>query len=949
MLQKSLVYLDAQSSTANGFLFGVKVDFLPDFLLDHTLLGKEQRDRLQEHFIRWNQFISGLWREQEDVTYALRFDLNQIHKRIDIYLLGKLKSENTPELENQADILLQDVERMLELFGFEAQLLTEKELKISLENYKYRYCLEVCQEEVKTFLREDTPIMGKKTNSSDQEFSLPHEFIYHNSETKNPINPLLFYGIRPWWGAGGTFLTPFNAIASQKFAVSVLILITPTTLKPEEEKLMAEVARQTESLAQMQGRGMNFANAQVNPSQNKTEPQLRWESRLYASNLRRLNYPFLCTLFCFSDDKATAQQVASAFAGSIREEQQIQPPLGENEIIHSGAEIFIYENASYLQKVSQYLIFAPLIHSLHSKKAPHDSLRRFRYLMDARGVAQVFRFPISVEGGVPGIPVKQRPPDFHPGSRNEQIPADAIDLGRFHVGGRAYLAKNAFTKHALITGFTGSGKSNTCLYLLDQFWRKLQIPFLVIESAKKEYRGLRNVDIFKNQLHIYTLGNENIAPLRFNPFELMDGVRVESHLGNLQTCFEGALPPIGPLPSIISEALELIYRQYGWRLTDYGKTADPRQFPTMADFYVTVEEVLAERGYQGEVKSNLEAAIKGRIKPLLMGSKGLMFDCAVSMPHLDVLFNHPVILELNDLNEQDKSLVMMFFLSILREYRELNPSQELTHITLVEEAHNVLENVVSTGNQEGGSADTKAKSVQAFCNMLAEVRAYGEGLIIADQSPEKLARDAMRNTNVQIAHQLRDADDREAIANAMIMSEEQRNFLGKCETGRAAIFYTGLQKATFIDVPVYKDKLPPIYEGKSAIENRWMGFEDDVNPRISDQQVRDYMSQFLQIPKHNNCSLCAEQCNYREQILQLAEESKLVLKNALFEFEQADDEIEAFEQLVQTILAVINIHDESKLDFVWCYTKEMWLRLRKEFLSDEKKELFMKFFIAFIN
>lgn len=943
------MYFNTESSTANGYLFGLKIAFLPDFLSDHTLLGKEQRDRLQEHFIRWNQFISGLWRDREDVTYALRFDLNQIHKSIDIYLLGKLKSANTPDAQNQAEILQQDLERMLELFGFEAQLLTEKQLKILLENYKYRYCLEVCQEEVKTFLREDTPIVGQKSNSPDREFSLPHEFIYRNPETKNLLNPFLFYGIRPWWGAGGTFLTPFNAIASQQFPLSVLVLITPTTLKPEEERLMAEVARQAESLAQMQTKGMNFANAQVNPSQNKTEPQLRWESRLYASNLRRLNYPFLCTLFCFSEDKATVQQIASAFAGSIREEQQIQPPLGENEIIPSGAGIFIYENATYLQKVAQYLAFDPLITSLHSKKAPHDSLRRLRYLMDARGVAQVFRFPISVESGVPGIPVKQRPPDFHPGSRNEQIPASAIDLGRFHVGGRAYLPKNAFTKHALITGFTGSGKSNTCLYLLDQFWRKLQISFLVIESAKKEYRGLRNVDVFKNQLHIYTLGNENIAPLRFNPFELMDGIRVESHLGNLQTCFEGALPPIGPLPSIISEALELIYRQYGWRLTDYGKTSDPRQFPTMRDFYFTVEEVLAKRGYQGEVKSNLEAAIKGRIKPLLMGSKGLMFSSAVSVPHLDILFKIPVIFELNDLNEQDKSLVMMFLLTFLREYRELNPSKELTHITLVEEAHNVLENVVSVGNQEGVGSDVKAKSVQAFCNMLAEVRAYGEGLIIADQSPEKLARDAMRNTNVQIAHQLRDARDREAIANAMIMSEEQRDFLGKCETGRAAIFYTGLQKATFIDVPVYKDKLPPTYEGKSAIENRWLGFEDEINPRISDEQVRHYMSQFIQIQANNNCSLCTDRCNYREQILQLAEESKQMFKNALWEYEQTQDNFEGFSKLAQFILKITNVNEEENLDLAWCYTKEMWLRLKKEFLPDEKKELFINFFIALMN
>ncbi len=590
----------------------------------------------------------------------------------------------------------------------------------------------------------------------------------------------------------------------------------------------------------------------------------------------------------------------------------------------------------------------------HREKAPDNALRRLRYLMDGRGAASAFRFPVSVEGGVPGIPVKQRPPDFHPGARNEEIPEDAIDLGRFHVGGRAYVSKNSFTKHALITGFTGSGKSNTSLYLLDQFWRKFQIPFLVIESAKKEYRGLRNVDVFKGKLRIYTLGNETLSPLRFNPFELIPGVRVESHLAHLQTCFEGALPPIPPLPSVLSEALEVVYRQYGWQLTDCGRhpESEPRLFPIMEDFYLVIEKVVQSRGYQGDVKSNVEAAIKGRVKPLLMGSKGKMFSSRLSNPNAADLFQYPVILELNDLNGQDKSLVMMFFLTLLREYRELHPSQDLTHITLVEEAHNVLANVDSVSSSNENQSDVKAKSIQSFCNMLAEVRAYGEGLIIVDQSPEKLARDAMRNTNVQIAHQLRDARDREAIANAMIMSEEQQNFLGKCETGRAAVFYTGLQKATFIDVPVYKDPPSPNYQEKSRIENLWQEFDEQLSPHKSDQEVRNYMQQFSVIQTEEvDCSLCCSQCEYRDRILQLAEEGKERFNQALDYFNDvADDQkSRAFQDLAQVIIQITKIQEDKKLDLAWCYTKEMWLRHEEESLEEQEKENFIDSFKDFVR
>jgi len=740
-------------------------------------------------------------------------------------------------------------------------------------------------------------------------------------------------------------------MAAQNEPMTVCILLAPTQLKPEERNLLADIARQAESLAQMQTRGTNFGNPQINPSQNKTDPQLRWESRLYAANLRRLNHPFLATIFCFSRDQSAAQQVASALASTIREEQAYEPPLGEAELIPSGAKVTAYPQSSYLQAVCQLLDFSPLLFYIHEKDAPDNTLQRLRYLIDGRGAASAFRFPISVEGGVPGIAVKQRPPDFHPGPRNQEVPSGHIDLGRFHVGGRATLSKNAFTKHALITGFTGSGKSNTSLYLLDQFWRKFRIPFLVIESAKKEYRGLRKVDVFQNLLRIYTLGDETVSPLRFNPFELIPGVRVEAHIAKLQTCFEGALPHVGPLPSVIAEGLEVIYREKGWRLTDKSRgEGELRQFPTMADFYTSVEKVLQQRGYQGEVKSNVEAAIKGRIKPLLMGSKGSMFGCSVSQPSAEELFTQPVILELNDLNEQDKSLLVMFFLTLLREYRELNPSRELTHITLVEEAHNVLGNVVSKGSEEGGTSDVKAKAVQSFCNMLAEVRAYGEGLIIADQSPEKLARDAMRNTNVQIAHQLRDAHDREAIANAMIMSEEQQDFLGKCETGRAAIFYTGLQKATFVDVPIYKDTKPPNYQGK--FEYHYYGFDENLNPHKSDDEVRVYMGHLGGVKKQDvNCSLCEGKiiCQHRDDIMKLVEYSKDDFKKACDRLKKAPNHSkqELLKQLAELILKVTNVRDEKNLDLAWCYTQELLHRYSE--YKPERKRLFMGLFKEVID
>jgi hypothetical protein len=258
---------------------------------------------------------------------------------------------------------------------------------------------------------------------------------------------------------------------------------------------------------------------------------------------------------------------------------------------------------------------------------------------------------------------------------------------------------------------------------------------------------------------VYTLGNETAVPFRLNPFELLPGVRVEAHVSRLQVCLEAAVPPIGPSASVIADALLQVYEACGWALTDSAPEPGraKRRFPQLSEFVDAAERVLAERKYEGEVLSNLTAALVGRFRPLLIRSKRRMFDTPVSAPSATELFSRPTVLELNDLNVDDKALVVMFLLTFLREHRERefrrNPATGLAHVTLVEEAHNVLENVASKGGGDGAtSADTRYKAVEAFCQMLTEIRALGEGLIIADQSPEKLAPDAMRNTNLQIAH-----------------------------------------------------------------------------------------------------------------------------------------------------------------------------------------------------
>lgn len=943
-------------------IFGFRIPYLPDFLLDHTLLEKEPHERIAEHCRRWTQFIAGLWRE-ENITYALVFEWNPQLKdasqyidkeanSIDIVLLG------CAEKGRITDEIIDAISCALQTFGFAPQKLTDEEI-IHFKPLRDGEVFEVRQRD--TRIKVDVEYIQRYYSKELDDKNL--------KELKQGV-----YAVLPWWGAGGTHLFPFQSLVAQENPVSIWILLHPVTIDEIEaecewllkrsrqlakwaedsgsnsdattttksksktegvsdgntkgtssseahsksdtktrekfvgfagEKIKGDSYSKTNTTTESQTTGSNssattgdsIAVTQGGKTFSAKDPQAKWLAEEIAVFIRKLNNPFYSAVYCISDDISAARSVANSIASAVNEEIPFDASQLEPTPRRSNAEFIKLEKEQKFAAISacQTLDFDPeKLQSSTNLKVGEP--RNLNYLVDARAAATVFRFPVNTRGGIPGIRVKQQAPEFHPGPIHLTVPKGHISIGKLSNSGEFSVKAESFKKHALITGFTGSGKTVTVLNLLHQFWIDCNIPFLVIESAKQEYRGLMGVEGFDdtNNLRIYTLGNEVCAPFRFNPFELLPGVRVEAHISRLQTCFEGALPPIGPLASLIYETLINVYKKTGWQLTDhYPQNGEKvrRSFPTMSDFAQGVEELIKLRGYAGEVLNNLKAAISGRIKPLTMGSKGKMFNTQRSNPPSDELFRIPTILELNDLNQDDKALVVMFLLTLLREYREIAASRDgkLKHITVVEEAHNVLENVQSKGSAEGGSADTRYKAVQAFCNMLAEIRALGEGLIIADQSPEKLAPDAMRNTNVQIAHQLRDSTDREAIAKAMIMDEEQRDFLGKLEPGNAAVFVTGLQKATFIKISEYypneeEKKRLKIGESqqdrKTRLQKVFRGVGFDL---VSDSRLKQYMKELtksyfeLELP-FEECKFCKAEGCHRDSMFVLAQNKELSKK-----------------------------------------------------------------------
>ena len=373
----------------------------------------------------------------------------------------------------------------------------------------------------------------------------------------------------------------------------------------------------------------------------------------------------------------------------------------------------------------------------------------------------------------------------------EQISQDeAIFLGNMVQSGKElnqkiFIDKAWLDKHIFIAGVTGSGKTTTCQRIL----KSAKLPFLVIEPAKTEYRAMLN-DM--DDLLIFTLGDERVAPFRINPFEFFPHESISSRVDMIKANIEASFDMEAAIPQIIESALYRCYEEYGWDISTSKnyKFSDPFAdgvfaFPTLSDLVRQANIVVEEQGFDERLKKDYIGSINARLQGLLVGSKAFMLNNPRSVDFADLLEKN-VVLELEEVkNGAEKSLIMGFILININEalkvkYKEYkNKGEEFRHITLIEESHRLLSKFMP------GDSPNKKLGVETFADMLAEVRTYGEALIIVDQIPNKLTPEVLKNTNTKIVHKIFAQDDKEAIGNTMALNDEQKEFLSNLETGRA--------------------------------------------------------------------------------------------------------------------------------------------------------------------
>ena len=385
-----------------------------------------------------------------------------------------------------------------------------------------------------------------------------------------------------------------------------------------------------------------------------------------------------------------------------------------------------------------------------------------------------------------------------------------INLGKiFNMGSpsknNVQLSINSLSMHTFITGSTGSGKSNTVYEMVRQL-DNFGVNYLIIEPAKGEYK---NVFGSLPSVHVYGTNPQYAELLRINPFKFSQGVHILEHIDRLIEIFNVCWPMYAAMPAVLKNAVEQSYIDCGWNLVrsknKYGKDL----YPSFVDVAKNIKTIIDTSEYDNENKGAYKGSLLTRLQSLTNGIYGMIFTC----DDIDdaELFDKKVIVDLSRVGSSEtKSLIMGMLVLKLQEHRMANATgmnEKLKHITILEEAHNLLKRTSTEQSSDGGNL--RGKSVEMLTNAIAEMRTYGEGFVIADQAPGLLDLAVIRNTNTKIIMRLPDHSDRELVGRSANLNNDQIDEIAKLPCGVAAVYQNDWVQPVLCKIPEFKGKTMP--------------------------------------------------------------------------------------------------------------------------------------------
>ena len=522
--------------------------------------------------------------------------------------------------------------------------------------------------------------------------------------------------------------------------------------------------------------------------------------------------------FSYDNDFASAESASTIFKSIMQGEESGVETSAINSWIDNSQKMKMLTNS--VCHLSHPVFWNNLTVNGENIKVENSSL------LSSKELAMLLSLPHK---SVPGFPVVEHVSLAKEVIRNNEslmkreVSLGCIfDLGKAYIENRVKLDVKSLTQHVFVTGSTGCGKSETIYKLINET-KQVGTKFLVIEPAKGEYKNVfGDVNVFGT--------NPLIMPLlRINPFSFPTGVHVLEHIDRLTEIFNVCWPMYSAMPAVLKKAMLDAYESCGWdlRLSVNRLSQGEDVYPSFLDLFLSLEKVITESACCEEVKSNYAGALLTRVVSLTIGLNGEIFS--VNELSNMVLFDENCIIDLSRVGSQEtKSLIMGILIMRLSEYRMTGantPNSALKHLTVLEEAHNILKRVSTEQSQEG--SNMAGKSVEMITNAIAEMRTYGEGFVIVDQSPTSVDKAAIKNTNTKIVMRLPDEDDRKVSGKAAGMNDKQIDEIAKLPTGVAVVYQNDWVSPVLCKIDRMENSRVIFNEQKDSILE--LNSENDIN------------------------------------------------------------------------------------------------------------------------
>ena len=676
---------------------------------------------------------------------------------------------------------------------------------------------------------------------------------------------------------------------------AVSMQLIPSTFAPEE---IAEIDRITQALDTLskgvmdQGIGnISFALAEKHAdvyryySENKTSALFAFNILIYADDSAISNISSRVFGQLSNGSKSSADlRTVNLYSNEVGKNDNFYPlPWAVNEIlVGKERNLNIWNSGQF-----------------------SNALYRLPYVITAEEAAEFFRLPIGSDRISAGLKINES------GKGNKTYSSNIINAGDITVGKLRSSTKGDtigfslkdLAKHMLVVGTPGSGKTTFSVSLLDRLWKDHNIPFLVIEPAKNEYRALvQSIP----ELQVFTPGKNFISPFVFNPFIPPKNVKLETYKSTLKTAFAAAVSMSTPLDKIFEESINNCYSDFRWLDTytvdDKGKTFN------ISDFIKCFQQTFDEIGYTGDAKNI------GRAGVVRLNSLVNLFDNYFSIPIEDIL-KKPTIIELAAIENSDqKALIIALLLLSILAYVNSNYIGEggLKNVILLEEAHVLLDADTNAGQ---GDANPSAIAQGLVKRMLAEIRSYGVGLVIADQSPRKVSTDVVALTDMKMVFRLVESVDKQIIGDSTNMTDVQVQRMAKLKPGEAFLFFNKLEEPEEVITPDYR-------------------LENNISITLSDEGIRslstywnDKADKLRPYPECQCVACCSETCDYARRVLAREIARRIFVKNFKADTKEFDAVTKVFGKISKLIQAELN-DEEFTPELLSCVKVHLWRRIK---------------------